>query len=329
MKYRIFTSMLLLASCMFAETSKDVMKFADTSQEYSSLLENFNEQLDRFENEPMQEEFDKAKELAERLIEKSPKDPRAYTGLHVLYSKAEGTLLETFEAKRLGLEVLQRYEQLDGERYNLSDWIARAEDGIKSRKGYEYVQKYTAQMEEDEKQPEAVLRARELLSTRATTLEKSQAYQNEAQDLLQKALKDDPDDYKLYAALAQVFDSKRDWPNAYAACLQAHHFGGSESFLVQEQTRSLYLEAFTYEKKYLISEENPGDDWALYYLWLQRETLWDLLTERSRESARWFMEKREQSIQKWREKMKKEYPDLYEQQLKPPTESSPKTTQPE
>ena len=132
----------------------------------------------------------------------SPRDPRAYIGLDLLYSKAGGKLFPKLEGYENGLQILKRYEQLDGEKYDISEFLQRAIESLEDRKGYERVQERHAQFEKDRKQPPAVLRSGELI--RLYGKEDNPARLDEALDLGPEAVARDGEHW-LWRLSKEIF----------------------------------------------------------------------------------------------------------------------------
>ncbi len=279
-----------------------LMSVASFAETYNDLLVNFNDQVALFEESPTEESFNSAKDIAEQLMEIRSNDPRGYIGLENLYITASGSIFEELEGYEKGLQVLDQYDQVEGEKYDISEFRQRLISMIESQKKYERVQERHVRLAEDRQQPPAVLRSQELILQYGR--EENLNGLDEAVAVLHDALKNDPANYKLYLALTRVYERKRDYIRAYAAWELTMHFGGKESFLVQGQTGRLYREAIKYQEKHSVSDENPGSDFSLYFLWLQRETLWEGLTEKGRADTERLQKKINEMLEKAREQQK-------------------------
>lgn len=271
--------LLILCMCMYASGALCAAgEFVDFSDEYQFLLKDFREKASLFRADHDEKSFNLAKGVAERLMLMGPQDPRPYVGMWALYVHAGGAGFDELESYSNALAILDRYESISGEKYDISDLRKQSKTMIRDRKDYERVQAYTKQMEDDADQPIAVLLSQELIQLYANDY--NPAHLVEAIDELNKALLVDPVNYKLFLALVRVYEVQDDFINAYVMWELTINFGVKESFLVESRTVHLYQTALEYQRKYSVSIENPGPDRSLFFLWLHRKDLFGALTER-------------------------------------------------
>jgi hypothetical protein len=129
-------------------------------------------------------------------------------------------------------------------------------------------------MQEWDNQPACVVEARRLIeecNQQTNNINSANALLEQAAAILDEGLNHDSGNYKIYVQRFEVSIRLGDFAHAYVMWRLAYQLGSTDDVVIQNMATSLYLKAMQYAMGGDVSENNPGGDYMMYFIWLNRE----------------------------------------------------------
>lgn len=254
-----------------------IIALTSFGSEYENLYNEIQVTSKTFKDSPSESMFFEAKAVAEKMIQLDELDGRGYVYLSRLYEYAAGTIMDEVEAREAAFSIIDQYQKIPGRKFDLSEVHSLLGEMIVDAKQTEKLNRDTQRMLDSTKVSPAIASSRLLLSQYYEKARSGGSFDgsllDEALAILNDELRKDRTDYKVYLELFKVHMTRQDYASAYAIWQLAYHFGDRDDPALWNVTKDLYLKGKNYEINQDISDETPGSQPMIYFLWLNRESI--------------------------------------------------------